>query len=212
MSWLTSASPPGMNRLTLNGLSVFIHAKTVIFGPVTFGAYTVVREGAFVVGASSITIGAFVDLGAGCHLATHEQHMPFLPSTFIFADVFGMPWSRGCGLVGLDAEKREVEPKPIWVGNDVSIGHGVTVTGGVTIGDGCVVREQSLVNRDCEPYGIYEGVPARRVGDRFPLPVMEQLQAIRWWEWPLDRILRNARFFLADLAQFDGDLGELIVR
>lgn len=209
MSWL-AAPPTGVNRLNLEGVDVFIYSRTVIFGPVTFGAFTVVREGAFVVGASPIEIGAFVDLGAGCHLATHEQHMPFLPSTFIFADVFAMPWSRGCGLVGLDAQKREVEPKPIRIGNDVSIGHGVTVVGGVTIGDGCVVRAQSLVNRDCEPYGIYEGVPARRVGDRFPAPVVEQLLAIRWWEWPLARIQRNARFFATDLNGFEGDLGTLI--
>lgn len=210
MSWLASP-PPGINRMRLEGVDVFIHSRTVIFGPVTFGAFTVVREGVFAVGASPIAIGAFVDLGAGCHLATHEQHMPFLPSTFIFADVFGMPWSRGCGLVGLDAEKREVEPMPIRIGNDVALGQGVTVAGGVTVGDGCVVRAQSLVNRDCEPYGIYEGVPARRVGERFSAPVADQLQAIRWWDWPLARIQRNVRFFATDLTQFEGDLQSLIV-
>ena len=86
----------------------------------------------------------------------------------------------------------------------------MTVVGGVTIGEGCVVRAQSLVNRDCEPYGIYEGVPARRVGDRFPAPVVEQLLAIRWWEWPLARILRNARFFATELTDFEGDVRSLI--
>jgi virginiamycin A acetyltransferase len=210
MSWL-AAPPPGMSRMNLAGVDVFIHTQTLIFGPVTFGAFTVVRKGAFLVGASPIEIGAFVDVGEGCHLATHEQHMPFLPSTFIFADVFGMPWSRGCGLVGLDAEKREVDPKPIRIGNDVSLGQGVTVAGGVTIGDGCVIRAQSLVKGDCEPYGIYEGVPARRIADRFPKEIVAQLQSLRWWTWPLARIQRNSKFFAQDLTRFEGDLQTLIL-
>ncbi|MGV3615612.1 MAG: CatB-related O-acetyltransferase [Fimbriimonas sp.] len=208
MSWLAGNLPPGMNRI---GENTFVHAKTLIFGPISLGPFTVVREGAFIVGASAITFGAFVDVGAGCHIVTHEQHMPFLPSTFIFSEVVGLPSTRGCGLMGLDAEKREVDPNPIRIGNDVSLGHRTTVMGGVTIGDGCVIRAQSLVNRDCEPYGVYEGVPARWVGWRFPPPVVEQLQALRWWEWSPERIVRNARFFAEDLSGFQGDLSELIV-
>jgi maltose O-acetyltransferase len=36
---------------------------------------------------------------------------------------------------------------------------------GVTIGDGCTIASGAVVTRDCEPDGMYAGVPARRVKD-----------------------------------------------
>jgi len=41
----------------------------------------------------------------------------------------------------------------------------VTVMPGVTIGKGCVVAAGAVVTRDCEPNGLYGGVPARRLRD-----------------------------------------------
>ena len=36
---------------------------------------------------------------------------------------------------------------------------------GVTVGDGCVLAAGAVVTGDCEPDGLYAGVPARRVKD-----------------------------------------------
>jgi maltose O-acetyltransferase len=36
---------------------------------------------------------------------------------------------------------------------------------GVTIGAGCAVAAGAVVTADCEPDGLYAGVPARRVRD-----------------------------------------------
>jgi maltose O-acetyltransferase len=38
----------------------------------------------------------------------------------------------------------------------------------VTVGDGCVIAAGAVVAKDCEPNGLYVGVPARRARD---LPV-----------------------------------------
>lgn len=200
MSWLAGGLPEGMNYLVLEGVESFVHSRSTVFGPVSLGRFSILREGVFVVGASPISIGAFTDIGVGSQIVTHQEHMPFLPSTFIFGDVLGMEWSRGCGLQGLDAEKREVDPRPIRIGNDVSVGERSTIVGGVTLGDGCVIRAQSFVNRDCEPFGVYEGVPARFVGWRFPEAIRRQIAALAWWDWPLDQIQRNATFFAEDFA------------
>jgi maltose O-acetyltransferase len=45
------------------------------------------------------------------------------------------------------------------------IGTRAVVLGGVTIGAGSVVAAGAVVTRDCEPNGLYAGVPARRVRD-----------------------------------------------
>lgn len=53
--------------------------------------------------------------------------------------------------------------KPVKIGMGVWIGAGATVLPGVTISDGCVIGAGAVVIRDCQPNGLYVGVPAKRV-------------------------------------------------
>ena len=48
----------------------------------------------------------------------------------------------------------------------VLVGHGVTIMPGVTIGEGTAIGAKSFVNKDCDPWSIYAGIPARKVGER----------------------------------------------
>lgn len=68
------------------------------------------------------------------------------------------------------------------IGNDVWIASDVRILAGVTIGDGAVIGACSLVTRDVEPYGIYVGVPAKKIGSRFESGIVEELEKIKWWE------------------------------
>lgn len=52
------------------------------------------------------------------------------------------------------------------ISNDVWLGSGVRVLDGVTIAEGCVIAAGAVVNKSTEPYGIYGGVPARKIGVR----------------------------------------------
>ncbi|SDF64097.1 maltose O-acetyltransferase [Klenkia brasiliensis] len=61
-----------------------------------------------------------------------------------------------------------LEERPVRIGDGCWLGTGVTVLAGVTIGDGCVVAAGSVVTSDCEPHGLYAGVPARRKKDLLP--------------------------------------------
>ena len=55
---------------------------------------------------------------------------------------------------------------PIIIGNDVWIGANVTILDGVKIGDGAVIAANSCINKNVEPYSIYGGVPAKKIGQR----------------------------------------------
>jgi maltose O-acetyltransferase len=52
---------------------------------------------------------------------------------------------------------------PIVVGDGCWFGSNVTVLPGVTIGNGCIIAAGAVVTKDCQPNGMYAGVPARRV-------------------------------------------------
>jgi len=54
---------------------------------------------------------------------------------------------------------------PINVGAGSWIGARAVVLPGVTIGPGCVIAARALVTEDCEPNGLYMGMPAKRVRD-----------------------------------------------
>lgn len=55
--------------------------------------------------------------------------------------------------------------KPVTIGDGTWIGARATILPGVTIGDGCIVAAGAVVTKDCEPNGMYAGVPARRIKD-----------------------------------------------
>lgn len=54
----------------------------------------------------------------------------------------------------------------ISVGAEAFIGLRAVVLPGVQIGPGCVIAAGAVVTRDTEPWGVYGGNPARRIGDR----------------------------------------------
>lgn len=77
------------------------------------------------------------------------------------------------------------------VGNDVWIGTDATILPGNRIGNGAVVGTRSVVSKDVPPYAIVVGNPARVVRMRFPAETIDRLQAIAWWDWPVDKVTRN---------------------
>jgi maltose O-acetyltransferase len=54
---------------------------------------------------------------------------------------------------------------PVSIGDASWIGARALILPGVSVGEGCVVAAGSVVREDCEPHGMYAGVPARRVKD-----------------------------------------------
>jgi acetyltransferase-like isoleucine patch superfamily enzyme len=79
----------------------------------------------------------------------------------------------------------------VTIGSDVWIGSDVIILSGVTVGDGAVVGAGSVVTTDVEPYTIVGGNPARIIKRRFSEEETMKLLAIRWWDWPEERIRRN---------------------
>ena len=62
--------------------------------------------------------------------------------------------------------KQGDESSNIIIQDDVWLGSNVIVLPGVTIAKGCVIGAGSVVTKDTEPYGVYVGVPAKKIKER----------------------------------------------
>jgi dTDP-4-amino-4,6-dideoxy-D-glucose acyltransferase len=63
-------------------------------------------------------------------------------------------------------EYTNVDHRAVTLKRHVIIGSGTVILPGITIGEGTAVGALSLVARDLEPFGIYVGLPAKRVKPR----------------------------------------------
>ena len=54
---------------------------------------------------------------------------------------------------------------PTVIGSNVWIGADVKILSGVNIADNVVIAAGAVVNKDCKSYGVYAGVPAKRITD-----------------------------------------------
>lgn len=98
------------------------------------------------------------------------------------------------------------------IGNDVWIGDGALIMSGVTIGDGAVIGARAVVTRNVFPYAICVGAPAYTVNYRFGAfrygtkqdgytwepHYVARIRALKWWDWPEERIRSNAHLLLSE--------------
>ena len=74
------------------------------------------------------------------------------------------------------------------IGNDVWIGYDTLIMPGVHIGNGAIIAARSVVTADVPAYTIVGGNPARPIKTRFAPDVVARLQALAWWDWPIEQI------------------------
>lgn len=74
------------------------------------------------------------------------------------------------------------------IGKDVWIGYEALIMPGVKIGNGAIISARSVVVRDVPAYTIVGGNPAQPIRPRFAPEVIARLEAIAWWDWPVETI------------------------
>ena len=86
------------------------------------------------------------------------------------------------------------------IGSDVWIGRGSILKNTnpekpLIIGDGAIIASDSVVVKNVPPYAIVGGNPARIIKYRFSDKIIESLLRIRWWDWDIDKIYENFKYF-----------------
>lgn len=161
---------------------------------------------------STVTPGAFLDVGAFCNLSggtinnlragrycsiasgvvigAHEHPTDWLTTsrTAYYPQVNG--WDAlmaGPNLPFVRANRRPFPDScPITtLGPDVWIGQGAFIKSGVSIGAGAIIGARATVVRDVPPYAIVVGTPGRVLRLRFPDAIVERLLALQWWNYSI---------------------------
>ena len=89
----------------------------------------------------------------------------------------------------------EMEELPIKgdtvIQNDVWIGYNSLIMPGIKIGNGSIIASNSVVVKDVEPYSIVGGNPAKLIRKRFDNEIIDLLESIKWWDWPIEKVTTN---------------------
>lgn len=160
------------------GEDVLISRNARLYGPerISFGDH--VRVDDFCVLSGSIHIGSHVHISAGCCLFAGEAGIVFEDYTSLSSRCAVYAVSddySGEFLVNptVANELRNVIAKEVVIEQYSVIGTGCTVLPGVKISEGCAVGAMGLLNRNTEPWGIYIGVPCRRIKERSKMCLTE---------------------------------------
>lgn len=121
-------------------------------------------------GADGIRIGDYVHLAPYAFLVGH--------AAIDLEDYTGLSWQAGIFSSSEDFSGRwmsnptlpeayrKPQHAPVRLQRHALVGAGSLIMPGVTVGEGAAIGAQSLVTKDCEPFKIYFGAPARPIKAR----------------------------------------------
>jgi len=140
-----------------------------------------------------ISVGAYCSFARDVCLLGRFEHPTNRATTFPLRTLLFQPDGINRDAVGRGALR---------IGSDVWVGLRAIISSGVTIGDGAIVGAGSIVTRDVPPYAIVAGSPARLIRYRFEPHEVEALLAIRWWDWPEEKIRSYEQQFYGPIVDF----------
>lgn len=153
--------------------------------PVEIGRFTYGVEGLQVYEwgeGARLIIGSFCSLADNIKFVMGGNHRMDWVTLYPFGHIYQNHLG-GDGIRGHPTTKGD-----IILGHDVWIARDVTIHSGVTIGNGAVVAAGSVVTKSIGPFEIWGGNPARFIKHRFDLDITERLQALAWWELPVETV------------------------
>jgi acetyltransferase-like isoleucine patch superfamily enzyme len=76
----------------------------------------------------------------------------------------------------------------VLIGHDVWIGDNAYIMSGIKIGNGSIIASGSVVTKDVAPYSNIGGVPSKLLKMRFSEDVIHDIESIRWYELPPEKL------------------------
>lgn len=157
-------------------------------GKVSVGYATTLGYNNFIHG--DVKIGKYCQLGVGVSVFT-KNHPTNYMSTYINKNLF-------------NGELKQIrQENKVIIGNDVWMGHNVIIVGNVTIGNGAVLAAGSIVTKDVAPYAVVAGVPAKEIKKRFSDAIIQEIEALHWWDLSEKELEKIKPLFFKDFTSRD---------
>jgi dTDP-4-amino-4,6-dideoxy-D-glucose acyltransferase len=155
------------------GTDVRLSRKCSVYGAARIHLGSNVRIDDFCVlsaGPGGIRIGSFVHLGAfslitGAGEVVLEDFSGFSSRVSVYSsndDYSGAALTNPT----VPPQWTNVRSAPVRIGRHAIVGSGAIILPGVIVGEGAAIGALSLVRKDCEPFAVYFGSPARRIARR----------------------------------------------
>ncbi|MCB4360899.1 acyltransferase [Quatrionicoccus australiensis] len=179
MSFLSQQQLESLGFRSL-GKNVRISDKAAIYNPeqIEIGDHSRIDD--FCVVSGKVSIGRNVHIAVFCNVAGGSEGI-------VFEDFSGLAY--GCHVFSQSDDytgrtltnptvpaqfKREFK-KAVRLGRHCIVGTNSLIFPGVTLAEGCSIGAMSMVTKSTEEWGVYSGIPARRLKDRKrDLLVLEQ--------------------------------------
>jgi galactoside O-acetyltransferase len=152
------------------GTNVKISRKSSIYGASSISIGSNVRIDDFCILSGKIELGSHIHISAYCALygamgIRLEDYSGLSPRTTIFSAMDDFSGDYFIGPIH-DKLKTNVTGGLVQISKFVQIGAGCIVFPSLIINEGVVVGSMSLVNKSLESWGIYVGIPCKRIKER----------------------------------------------
>lgn len=152
------------------GRNVLISRKASIYSPENIEINDHVRIDDFCILSGKIIIGNYIHIAAFCGLFGIDKiilknYCGLSSRVTIYSgsdDFLGASMTNPM----IPGKYRIVHQAPVVLEEHVIIGAGSVILPGVTLGIGAAIGALSLVTKDCQPWTVYAGNPARRLKER----------------------------------------------
>jgi len=134
-------------HLKKSGKKLLINREVIIESPhnISIGDNFLINARCWISGGGGLNIGNNVLIGPNVVIHTSNHNFQYKSITI---------------------NKQGHTLKPVIIEDDVWIGANCMITPGVILAQGCVIGAGSVVTKDTEPYGVYVGVPAKKIKER----------------------------------------------
>lgn len=176
------------DMMTKKGLRVRINANSQInYGSFVIGRNSIIN-GSIQSKCGKVFIGQFVAGGYNIEFIA-GNHLTQLPNLQITLQK----------RIDGGTRKSYLDKGYIDIGNNVWIGDNTVFLKNVTVGDGAIIGSGAVVTHDVPPFAIVAGVPAKIIKYRYTKSVINQMMDIQWWNWPMEKILSEKKFFATEI-------------
>ena len=179
-----SGNSQGIQNVTFEGKNA-VPDRCNFSGKINIGYATTLGYNNFFHG--NVSIGKYCQIGADVAIHTTNHPMNFM-STYINKNLFN------------GELKTLKQTKNVTIGNDVWIGHNVIIVGEVNIGNGAILAAGSVITKDVAPYSIVAGVPAKPIKKRFSENIIQEIEALKWWNLSESELEKIKPIFFKDFT------------